>query len=56
MGRVVELSSFIHKSRDIRNCLGIYLIDSVGSGFTEPGKYETIDRCVKAWVWSLLKR
>lgn len=56
MGRVVELSSFIHKSRDIRNCLGIYLIDSVGSGFTEPGKYETIDRCVKAWIGSLLKR
>jgi hypothetical protein len=56
MGKVVELSSFIHKSRDIKNCLGVYLIDSVSSGFTEPGKYETIDRCVKAWIGSLLKR
>ena len=55
MGKVVELSSFIHKSRDINNCLGIYLIDSVGSGFTEPSKYETIDRCVKAWIGSLLR-
>lgn len=50
MGKVVELSSFVCKSRDIRNCLGIYLIDSMSSGFTEPSKYETIDRCVKAWV------
>jgi hypothetical protein len=56
MGKVVELSSFIHKSRDINNCLGIYLIDSVGSGFTDPVKYGEIDRCVKAWVGSLLKR
>jgi len=55
MGKVVELSSFIHKSRDIKNCLGVYLIDSVSSGFTEPSKYETIDRCVKAWVGSLLR-
>jgi hypothetical protein len=50
MGKVVELSSFIHKSRDINNCLGIYLIDSVGSGFTDPDKYGEIDRCVKAWI------
>ena len=56
MGKVVELSSFIHKSRDIKNCLGVYLIDSMSSGFTEPSKYETIDRCVKAWIGSLLKR
>jgi hypothetical protein len=55
MGKVVELSSFIHKSRDIKNCLGVYLIDSMSSGFTEPSKYETIDRCVKAWVGSLLR-
>jgi hypothetical protein len=50
MGKVVELSSFIHKSRDINNCLGIYLIDSVGSGFTDSAKHAEIDRCVKAWV------
>lgn len=56
MGKVVELSSFIHKSRDINNCLGIYLIDSVGSGFTDPDKHGEIDRCVKAWIGSLLKR
>lgn len=56
MGKVVELSSFIHKSRDINNCLGIYLIDSVGSGFTDPAKYGEIDKCVKAWIGSLLKR
>ena len=56
MGKVVELSSFIHKSRDIKNCLGVYLIDSMSSGFTDPSKYETIDRCVKAWIGSLLKR
>ena len=56
MGKVVDLSSFIHKSRDINNCLGVYLIDSMSSGFTEPSKYETIDRCVKAWIGSLLKR
>lgn len=56
MGKVVELSSFIHKSRDINNCLGIYLIDSVGSGFTDPVKYGEIDKCVKAWIGSLLKR
>jgi hypothetical protein len=56
MQKVVDLSSFIHKSRDINNCLGVYLIDSMSSGFTEPGKYETIDRCVKAWIGSLLKR
>lgn len=56
MAKVVELSSFIHKSRDINNCLGVYLIDSMSSGFTEPSKYETIDRCVKAWIGSLLKR
>ena len=54
MQKVVDLSSFIHKSRDINNCLGIYLIDSMSSGFTEPSKYETIDRCVKAWIGSLL--
>jgi hypothetical protein len=56
MGKVVDLSSFIHKSRDIKNCLGVYLIDSMSSGFTDPSKYETIDRCVKAWIGSLLKR
>lgn len=56
MRKVVELSSFIHKSRDINNCLGIYLIDSVGSGFTDPTKYGEIDKCVKAWIGSLLKR
>jgi hypothetical protein len=56
MGKVVELSSFIHKSRDIKNCLGVYLIDSMSSGFTDPVKYGEIDRCVKAWVGSLLKR
>ena len=56
MQKVVELSSFIHKSRDINNCLGIYLIDSVGSGFTDPVKYGEIDKCVKAWIGSLLKR
>jgi hypothetical protein len=56
MQKVVELSSFIHKSRDINNCLGIYLIDSVGSGFTDPAKYPEIDRCVKTWIGSLLKR
>ena len=56
MGKVVELSSFIHKSRDINNCLGVYLIDSVGSGFTDPTKYGEIDKCVKAWIGSLLKR
>jgi hypothetical protein len=56
MGKVVELSSFIHKSRDTNNCLGIYLIDSVGSGFTDPDKHGEIDRCVKAWIGSLLKR
>ena len=50
MGKVVELSSFIHKSRDINNCLGIYLIDSVGSGFTDSAKHAEIDKCVKAWV------
>ena len=50
MGKVVELSSFIHKSRDINKCLGVYLIDSVGSGFTDPDKYGEIDRCVKAWI------
>jgi hypothetical protein len=50
MGKVVELSSFIHKSRDIENCLGIYLIDSVGSGFTDSAKHAEIDKCVKAWV------
>jgi hypothetical protein len=56
MGKVVELSSFIHKSRGINNCLGIYLVDSVGSGFTDPAKYGEIDKCVKAWIGSLLKR
>jgi hypothetical protein len=56
MRRVIDLSSLIHKSRDIKNCLGVYLIDSMSSGFTEPSKYETIDRCVKAWIGSLLKR
>jgi len=56
MQKVVELSSFIHKSRDINNCLGIYLVDSVGSGFTDPAKYGEIDKCVKAWIGSLLKR
>jgi hypothetical protein len=50
MGKVVELSSFIHNSRDINNCLGIYLIDSVGSGFTDPTKHGEIDKCVKAWI------
>lgn len=50
MGKVVELSSFIHKSRGINNCLGIYLIDSVGSGFTDSAKHAEIDKCVKAWV------
>ena len=55
MQKVVDLSSFIHKSRDINNCLGVYLIDSMSSGFTEPSKYETIDRCVKAWIGSLLR-
>ena len=56
MGKVVELSSFIHKSRDINNCLGIYLVDSVGSGFTDTAKHTEIDKCVKAWIGSLLKR
>jgi hypothetical protein len=56
MQKVVELSSFIHKSRDIKNCLGIYLIDSVGSGFTDPTKYGEIDKCVKTWIGSLLKQ
>jgi len=50
MGKVVELSSFIRKSRDINNCLGIYLIDSVGSGFTDSAKHAEIDKCVKAWI------
>jgi hypothetical protein len=50
MGKVVELSSFICKSRDINNCLGIYLIGSVGSGFTDPTKYGEIDKCVKEWL------
>ena len=54
MRRVIDLSSFIHKSRDIKNCLGIYLIDSVSSGFTDKNKYGEIDRSVKAWIGSLL--
>jgi hypothetical protein len=55
MRRVVDLSSFIHKSRDIKNCLGVYLIDSISSGFTDPDKYANIDMWVKAWIGSLLK-
>jgi len=51
----VDLSSFIHKSRDIKNCLGVYLIDSMSSGFTDPDKYANIDMWVKAWIGSLLK-
>ena len=55
MQKVVDLSSFIYNSRDIKNCLGIYLIDSMSSGFTDKNKYGEIDRSVKAWIGSLLR-
>jgi len=50
MQKVVALSSFINKSRDASKCLGVYLINSVSSGFTDPAKFQFIDECVKAWV------
>jgi hypothetical protein len=48
--RMEELGRFLQDNYDFNKCAGVYLIDSVGSGFTEPSKYKAIDKCVKAWI------
>lgn len=35
---------------DFEGCMGVYLIDSITTGFTDPSKYNLIDDLVKTWL------